>query len=1303
MGEFKIASLNLNGARDGMKRALLFETIKEKSIDVLFAQETHSDVNNAADWAKEFGGLSILSHKTNTSGGVAIIFSQNCIPSSYEVDECVKGRLLRVRAQFENSFFVFICVYAPTEGRERMLFLSTLDDVLKDCDPGDFLLLGGDYNCTELCIDRNHREPHMPSRKRLIEFINSHDLADVWRCLHNNHRQYTWAHAFDNTFSLARLDRFYSFKHQLSYFKSCLILPVGFSDHSMVLCTCYVSATRHKSAYWHFNTSLLSDNHFRDVFKFFWRDYKMKKSSFQSLQQWWDFGKAQIKQLCQQYTSHVTGDIARRMKLLEGEIMELQKIAETNGHHSHLESLKTKKTLLNDLLGVKAQGALVRSRFQSAELMDAPSKFFFNLEKKNGQRRLIHGLLSKNGNLLTSHGDVRKRAVEFYEELYRSEISYGEAPDSPFFTSLPKVSRQANQDLGRVITLDELDKALQSMECGKAPGIDGLPVAFYKSFWPEMGADLLAVLQDSLAEGRLPLTCRRAVLTLLPKKGDLKDMASWRPVSILCVDYRLLSKVLANRLCEVLGDIIEPDQTYCVPGRLIYDNISFIRDILEIGKLLNLNFGLVSVDQTKAFDRIEFNYLWGVLKAFGFNDDFINYIRALYSDCESILKINGDLCAPFKVLRGIRQGCPLSGMLYTLAIEPLLIQLRAKMQGVSLPDSAFSFKLSAYADDVAILVSSQRDVDIMVNVFNDFNRLSSSKVNWGKSVAFLVGKWPSGTPCLPGGLVWSRGGFKYLGVFLGDESFIQKNFEGTIDKIKGRLNRWNYLVKKLSYRGRVLIINNLVASSLWHRLACIDPPALFLSKVQSILVDFFWDGLHWVKQGVLFLPKDEGGQGLIHLQSRTAAFRLQFIQRLLDGAVDSCWKEVACAILRTFGGLGLDKTLFWMNSTLMDLRKLPVFYRNSFKVWNIMRVNRSVNEKSLFWLLQEPLVYGSLLDLTQERLIPSEVLLKAGLITLGDLLKLTGPLFGNAEVVAQHLGLRSIRIVTSFLLKLRSFFSEGSFLLMDQYKKDILFPNECDLMPCFHVSSGGSNVFPDAGGGSDEDDDDDDDDDVMFLGSNLASGKMLYRLCVKGLNKKCLEARVDTPWRAVLQVEQQVKPHWRALYKSPLTKRAGDLQWRILHGAIAVNSFISVINSDVGHDCPFCSQRETVFHAFMHCQRLESLFLCLRRLFGSFNEPFSMEVFIFGFKYTRKQKYKCQLLNFLIGQAKMAVYVSRRNRIEHDSGFDLDLVFSTLVRSRILIDFRFYKEMSDLDTFKDIWCQNNALCIIVDDVVQFTL
>lgn len=117
--------------------------------------------------------------------------------------------------------------------------------------------------------------------------------------------------------------------------------------------------------------------------------------------------------------------------------------------------------------------------------------------------------------------------------------------------------------------------------------------------------------------------------------------------------------------------------------------------------------------------------------------------------------------------------------------------------------------------------------------------------------------------------------------------------------MKGCLNTRKWLVPKMSYGGRILVINNLVASVLLHKIACIDPPLSLLIQIQSMLLDFFWDKLHWVPHGMLYLPREKGGQGLGHLQSRTATFRLQFLQKYLSGSEDICWKLATSVILRT--------------------------------------------------------------------------------------------------------------------------------------------------------------------------------------------------------------------------------------------------------------------------------------------------------------------------------------------------------------------------------------------------------------------
>lgn len=141
-----------------------------------------------------------------------------------------------------------------------------------------------------------------------------------------------------------------------------------------------------------------------------------------------------------------------------------------------------------------------------------------------------------------------------------------------------------------------------------------------------------------------------------------------------------------------------------------------------------------------------------------------------------------------------------------------------------------------------------------------------------------------------------------------------------------------------------------------------DPPSGLLAEIQAKLVNFFWDGLHWVPQGVLFLPKEEGGQGLIHLASRTATFRLQFIQRYLTGPADLVWREVASCIFRRVSNLGPDAALFLTDFKFLKLRGLPSFYQGVFRSWALFKRNPGKSFNSLFWLLKEPLIYGARLD-----------------------------------------------------------------------------------------------------------------------------------------------------------------------------------------------------------------------------------------------------------------------------------------------------------------------------------------------------
>ena len=160
-----------------------------------------------------------------------------------------------------------------------------------------------------------------------------------------------------------------------------------------------------------------------------------------------------------------------------------------------------------------------------------------------------------------------------------------------------------------------------------------------------------------------------------------------------------------------------------------------------------------------------------------------------------MVKMGAGLGRPIPMQREIRQGCPISGQLYSLGIEPLLCKLREWVSGLSMPGSLSlghpPHVVSAYADDINIFVTSQGDEQHLRETLDMFQNASSAQVNWSKSEALLVGPWRDQVaPSLPGGLEWSREGLKVLGVYVGMKNFEKKNREGVKEKVCVRLSKW---------------------------------------------------------------------------------------------------------------------------------------------------------------------------------------------------------------------------------------------------------------------------------------------------------------------------------------------------------------------------------------------------------------------------------------------------------------------------------------------------------------------------------
>ena len=204
----------------------------------------------------------------------------------------------------------------------------------------------------------------------------------------------------------------------------------------------------------------------------------------------------------------------------------------------------------------------------------------------------------------------------------------------------------------------------------KTPGIDGIPIEFYVECWEEIGDDMVEMYNNVLQDGYLCPSQRKAIINILPKNSDSKYISDFRPISLLCVDYKILAKILSERMKRILCKIIHSKQFCAVPGRNINQCNMELRDLVFYANKENLDMAILNLDWYKAFDTVSIEFVLNILDKYGYGEMFTKWISILYKDIESCVSINNILGDFFPVNRSVRQGCPLSMALFIVYQEP---------------------------------------------------------------------------------------------------------------------------------------------------------------------------------------------------------------------------------------------------------------------------------------------------------------------------------------------------------------------------------------------------------------------------------------------------------------------------------------------------------------------------------------------------------------------------------------------------------------------------------------------------------
>ena len=318
---------------------------------------------------------------------------------------------------------------------------------------------------------------------------------------------------------------------------------------------------------------------------------------------------------------------------------------EVNPHNKNIaHELQVEKSRLKKLT-YRTKGAILRSKVRWHEDGECNTKYFYALGKRNYTNKAITRLKIAENVYTEDQFNILEKEKCFYESLYKSKnIDAENLKNSPFFN--PENINPLNEDerlsCEGQITSEECYNALKDFKVGKTPSTDGFPAEFYPFFWPEINKEMTESFNFVLQFRKLSITQRRGIISLIPKKFKDKTMLeNLRPISLLNVDYKIVTKAIAKRLEKALPSIINPDQTGYVKGRYIGENIRLIQDIIEHTNLTGKKGIALFFDFKKAFDSIEWPYRKAAINFFNFGPDILNWISIFYNDMSSCVLNNG--------------------------------------------------------------------------------------------------------------------------------------------------------------------------------------------------------------------------------------------------------------------------------------------------------------------------------------------------------------------------------------------------------------------------------------------------------------------------------------------------------------------------------------------------------------------------------------------------------------------------------------------------------------------------------------